>query len=138
MNKGYQTIQVNVGLNWTQGNDRGQFDRELGRFLVETKFPHTGIVSEPYVSNWTDSNGVTYEDGCVAFKITVPRLHAMPIGEIERRLETIRVILKQDAIAFTTTIETGDSVFEYSDVYYGDDRPEDSLTFNSEYFHYIK
>ena len=138
MDNNYQTIQVNVGLNWTNGNESGKFDRELGRFLVETKFPHTGIISEPYVSTWTDSNGTTYEDSCLAFKITVPQLHAMPIGEIERRLETVRVILKQEAIAFTTRLETAEEGYEYSDVYYGPERPEDALTFDSNFFHYVK
>ena len=138
MNNNYQTIQVNVGLNWTDGTDSGKFDQELGRFLVETKFPHTGIISEPYVSTWTDSSGATYEDSCIAFKITVPRLHAMPIGEIERRIETIRVILKQDAIAFTTRIGTAGSGCEHSDVYYGPNRPDDALTFDPSYFHYVK
>ena len=136
----YQTIHINLGLNWTDGDKSGEFDQELGRFIVETKFPYCGIVSEPYKSTWEDSSGKVYEDKCLAFRIKVSRVHAMPIGEIERRLESVRVILKQDAIAFTTRFCSRDlqSTCEYSDVYYGDTEPEDRLLFDKKYFHYVK
>ena len=136
--KNYQTIQVNVGLNWSQDGKSGEFDRELGRFLVETKFPYTGITSEPYVSEWTDDSGKTYADNCLAFKISVPKIHAMSIGEIEKRIENLRIILKQDAIAFSTKITTGGVDYEHSDVYYGEREVEDKLIFNPEFFHYVK
>lgn len=134
----YQIIQLNIGLNWTDGDKSGEFDRELGRFLVETKFPHTGIISEPYASIWTDKSGKTYRDNCLGFKISIPRLHAMPIGEIERRIETVRVILKQECIAFTTSLKTTGREYDYSDVYYGTERPDDALTFDPNFFHFVK
>ena len=129
-----QIIYINLGLNWTDGNKAGEFDQDLGRFLVETQFPYCGIVSESYVSNWTDSNGVVYEDKCLAFKITVPRIHAFQVARIEEKLNSIRVVLKQDAIAFHTYYGNAD----YSDVYYGPDKPEDGLLFDAKYFRYVK
>ncbi len=130
----FQLIYINLGLNWTDGDKTGQFDQELGRFLVETQFPHCGIVSEPYTSTWTDSNFTVYEDQCLAFKITVPRIHAFQIARIEEKLNSLRVMLKQDAIAFHTYYGNAD----YSDVYYGPDKPEDGLIFDAKYFRYVK
>jgi hypothetical protein len=60
----------------------------------------------------------------------------MALAEIERRIESIRVILKQDAIGFTSTTPNG-SV--YNDVFYGfGDKPEGAYAFDPAKFHYVK
>jgi len=131
-----QTIQINLGLCWNQDGKSGEFDQELGRFLVESQFPYCGIVSEPYVDSWQSDDGTVYQDQCLAFKITVPHIHRMALAEIERRIESIRVILKQDAVGFASTTPNG-SV--YSDVFYGlGDKPEGAYTFDPAKFHYVK
>ena len=132
-----QTIQINLGLCWNQDGKSGEFDQELGRFLVENKFPHCGIISEPYVDSWqAEDSGEVYRDQCLAFAITVPHIHRMALAEIERRIESLRVILKQDAIGFTSTTPNG-SV--YSDVFYGfGGKPEGAYAFDSAKFHYVK
>ena len=131
-----QTVQINLGLCWNQDGKSGEFDQELGRFLVENKFPYCGIVSEPYVDGWQADDGTVYQDNCLAFKITIPRVHRMALSEIEQRIESIRVILKQDAVGFTSTTPNG-SV--YSDVFYGlGNRPEGAYAFDPAKFHYVK
>ena len=85
----YQTIQANLGLCWKQGGKSGEFDQELGRFLVENRFPHCGIISEPYIDSWQADDGTVYRDQCLGFKITVSRIHWMPLAEIERRIDQI-------------------------------------------------
>jgi len=134
-NAKYQTIQINLGLCWNQNGKSGEFDQELGRFLVENKFPHCGIVSEPYVDSWQSDDGTVYQDNCLAFKITIPRVHRMALAEIEQRIESIRVILKQDAVGFTTAYAGN----VYSDVFYGfGDKPEGAYAFDPAKFHYVK
>jgi len=135
-NANNQTVRINLGLCWNQGGKSGEFDQELGRFLVENKFPHCGIVSEPYVDSWQADDGTVYQDNCLAFKITIPRVHRMGLAEIERRIESIRVILKQDAVGFTSTTPNG-SV--YSDVFYGfGDKPDGAYAFDPARFHFVK
>jgi hypothetical protein len=136
-NAKYQTIQINLGLCWNQNGKSGEFDQELGRFLVENKFPHCGIVSESYVDSWqAEDSGEVYQDQCIAFAITIPRVHRMALAEIEQRIESIRVILKQDAIGFTTTTPNGNV---YSDVFYGlGNKPDGAYAFDSAKFHYVK
>ena len=131
-----QTIQINLGLCWSQDGKSGEFGQELGRFLVENKFPYCGIVSEPYVDSWQADDGTVYRDNCLAFAITIPRIHHMALSEIEQRIESIRVILKQDAVSFTSTTPNG-SV--YSDVFYGfGDKPEGAYAFDPAKFHFVK
>jgi len=135
-NANNQTVQINLGLCWNQDGKSGEFDQELGRFLVENEFPHCGITSEPYVDSWQADNGTVYRDNCLAFKVTVPHIHRMALAEIERRLESIRVILKQDAIGFTSTTPNGNV---YSDVFYGfGDKPEGAYAFDPAKFHFVK
>jgi hypothetical protein len=129
-----QVIYINLGLKWTDGDNSGEFNQELGRFLVETKFPHCGIISEPYNSTWTDSSGTVYEETCLAFKITVPSIHAFQVARIEEKINGLRVMLKQEAIAFHTYYGNAD----YSNVYYGPEKPENGLIFDAKYFHYVK
>ncbi len=129
-----QTIFINVGLSNTRSGKLSTMDRELCRFLVETKFQHCGIVSEPYQSSWTDSEGVTYEEECLAFKVTVPSLHAFTVGRVQEKVNAIRVLCKQDAVAFHTVSPSG---WNYQEVHYGPEQPQDALIFNEDHFHYV-
>jgi len=130
----YQEVQLNIGLNYTDDNGKvGEFDQELGRFLVETKFAHCGIVSEPYTSTWECSKtGVTYEDKCLAFKITTR--DAMSVKAIRERVRSVSVLLKQDATAFFIDYP----YFSYGEVCYTDKDTSDKLDFDPKYFHYVK
>ena len=109
-------------------------DRELCRWIVETKFRHCGIVSEPYNSSWTDSEGVTYGEECLAFKITVPKIHAWTVEATQEKINAIRVLCKQDAVAFHTVSPQGR---HYREVHYGPEQPQDALIFSEDYFHYV-
>ena len=131
----YQEVQLNVGLNYTDENGKaGEFDRELGRFLVETKFQHCGIVSEPYQSTWNcDKTGVTYLDNCLAFKVSVSKQHAMTVQVIRAMVRELAILLKQDAIAFAA--EVGDSTC--GEMVYADDNASGKLEFDPRYFHHI-
>ncbi len=129
-----QIIFVNVGLSNTSNGKLSTMDRELCRWIVETKFPHCGIVSEPYQSSWTDSDGVTYEEDCVAFRITVSSVHAFTVGRVQEKIDSIRVLCKQEAVAFHTISPQGR---HYSEVHYGPDHPQDALVFDPSHFHYV-
>ena len=131
----YQEIQINVGLNYTSDNGKvGEFDRELGRFLVETKFAHCGIVSEPYKSTWQCSKtGKTYSDNCLGFKISVSVSHAFTIAAIRERVRSLSILLKQDAVAFT--VRSGGVA--HSELYYVDSDTADKDEFDPKYFHYV-
>ena len=131
----YQEIQLNVGLNYTDENGKaGEFDRELGRFLIETKFNFCGIVSEPYESTWNcEKTGVTYLDNCLAFKVSVSKPHAMTVQVIRAISRVLSLLLKQDAIAYC--VKTGDST--HSEMVYANDNASDKLEFDPRYFHYI-
>ena len=133
--KNFQEIQLNIGLNYTDDNGKvGEFDRELGRFLVETKFAHCGIVSEPYTSTWQCSKtGKTYSDNCLGFKISVGKTHALTIPAIRGRVRSLAILLKQDAAAFT--VRNGD--ITYSELYYVDSDAADKDEFDPKYFHYV-
>ncbi len=130
-----QTIQINLGLCWSQNGESGELDRELGRHLVEQQFRGGGIVSEPYVSKWTADDGSEYADNCLAFLVTITDPAKMlPVGAIETRLGSLLKSCRQDAIAF----ETDYSGKVHSDVYYGPVKPSDGYTFDPKEFHYIK
>ena len=129
-----QTIFVNVGLSSTQDGKLSTMDQELVRWIVETKFPYCGIVSEPYKSSWTDSDGVTYEEDCLAFKVTVPEIHAWSVVATQERINSIRVLCKQDAVAFHNISPQGR---HYREVHYGPEQPKDALVFDADYFHYV-
>ena len=133
--KNYQEIQINIGLNYTDDNGKaGEFDRELGRFLVETKFNHCGMVSEPYESTWEcTKTGVTYLDSCLAYKISVSRLHAFSIPAIRARIDELCKLLRQNAVAFC--VRTRDS--SHSELHYADTNASDKLAFDPKYFHYV-
>ena len=133
--KNFQEIQLNIGLNYTDDNGKvGEFDRELGRFLVETKFAHCGIVSEPYTSTWQCSKtGVTYSDNCLGFKISVGEMHAFTVSAIREKVRSLSILLKQDAAAFT--VRNGDDT--YSELYYVDSDTADRDEFDPRYFHYV-
>ena len=135
-NASNQTVQINLGLCWNQNGKSGEFDQELGRFLVENKFPHCGIISEPYVDSWqSEDSGEMYRDNCLAFSITVPHIHRMTLGSIELRVALLRIVLRQDSVAFTTTY-AGNT---YSDVFCGfGDKPEGAYAFDPAKFHYVK
>ena len=128
------TIFVNVRLTNTSNGKLATMDRELARWIVETKFQHCGIVSEPYRSSWTDSNGATYEEECLAFKITVPKVHAWTVEATQERINSIRVLCKQEAVAFHTISPQGR---HYSEVHYGPEQPQDALIFDPKHFHYV-
>ena len=129
-----QTIYINVGLSSTQNGSLTTMDQELVRWIVETKFPHCGIVSEPYKSNWVDSDGVAYEEDCLAFKVTIPHIHAWTVRATQERINSIRVLCKQDAVAFHTISSQGR---HYSEVHYGPEQPQGALIFDEKYFHYV-
>ena len=129
-----QTIFINVGLSNTRNGKLSTMDRELVRWIVETKFSHCGIVSEPYKSSWTDSEGVTYNEDCLAFKITVPKIHAFTVGRVQEKIDAIRVHCKQDAVAFHTVSPQGR---HYREVHYGPEQPREALIFDEKYFHYV-
>ena len=129
-----QTIFINVGLSNTLNGKLSTMDRELCRWIVETKFQHCGIVSEPYQSSWTDSDGVTYNEECIAFKVTVPRIHAWTVESTQEKINAIRVLCKQDAVAFHTVSPQGR---HYREVHYGPEQPQDALIFDADFFHYV-
>lgn len=129
-----QTIYINVGLSSTQDGKLSTMDQELVRWIVETKFPYCGIVSEPYKSSWVDSDGVAYDEDCLAFKVTVPRIHAWTVEATQERINSIRVLCKQEAVAFHTVSPQGR---HYSEVHYGPEQPQDALIFDGKYFHYV-
>ena len=129
-----QTIFINVGLSNTRNGKLSTMDRELCRWIVETKFSHCGIVSEPYQSSWTDSEGVTYSEECLAFKVTVPKIHAWTVEATQEKINSIRVLCKQDAVAFHTVSPQGR---HYREVHYGPEHPQDALVFDENYFHYV-
>ena len=131
----YQEIQINIGLNYTDDNGKaGEFDRELGRFLVETKFNYCGMVSEPYQSTWNcEKTGVTYSDNCLAYKISVSKLHAFTISAIREKVYALCILLKQDAIAFA--VRTGDAT--HAEMHYAKENASDRLEFDPKYFHYV-
>jgi hypothetical protein len=133
--KSPQEIQLNLGLNYTDDNGKvGEFDQELGRFLVETKFPHCGIVSEPYTSTWQCSKtGKTYSDNCLGFKISVSASHAFTISAIREMVRSLSILLKQDAAAFT--VRNGDAT--HVELYYVDSDTPDKDEFDPKYFHYV-
>ena len=130
----YQEIQLNVGLNYTDDNGKvGEFDRELGRFLVETKFAHCGIVSEPYTSTWQCSKtGKTYSDNCLGFKI-VTKTYPFTRVAIREKVHSLAILLKQDAVAFA--VRCGD--INHSELYYVDSDTVDKDEFDPKYFHYV-
>ena len=131
----YQEIQVNIGLNYTDElGEAGEFDRELGRFLVELKFNHCGMVSEPYQSTWNcEKTGVTYSDNCLAYKISVSKLHAFTISAIRSKIDELCKLLRQDAVAFC--VRTGDAT--HSELHYANKNASEKLEFNPRYFHYV-
>ena len=129
-----QTIFINVGLSNTRSGKVSTMDRELCRWIVETKFQHCGIVSEPYNSSWTDSEGVTYDEECIAFKITASNVHAFAVGRVQEKVNAIRVLCKQDAVAFHTVSPQGR---HYREVHYGPEQPREALIFDEKYFHYV-
>jgi len=135
-NASKQSIQINLGLCWNQNGKSGEFDSDLGKFLVEVKFPHCEIVSEPYVDSWqSEDSGEVYQDQCLAFSIAVPPAHRMTLASIELRVSLLKIILKQDAVAFTTTYNG----CTYSDMFYGfGEKPEGAYTFDPAKFHYVK
>ena len=130
----FQEIQINIGLNYTDENGKvGEFDRELGRFLVETKFAHCGIVSEPYTSTWQCSRtGKTYSDNCLGFKI-VTKTYPFTRVAIREKVHSLAILLKQDAVAFT--VRCGD--INHSELYYVDSDTPDKDEFDPKYFHYV-
>ncbi len=128
-----QTIFINLGLSNNRDGKLSTIDRELARWIVETKFPYCGIVSEPYQSSWTGSDGVTYDEECLAFKITVPKIHAWTVEGTLQKINSIRVLCKQDAVAFHTISPQGR---HYREVHYGPELP-DSLGFDENHFHYV-
>lgn len=128
-----QIINLNIGLNWTDGSDSGEFSPEHALFLLGVKFNFCLIETEPYVSSWDDGRR-TYVDNCIAVRITVPESRDYSLGEIVGKVNSIRVILKQDAIAFDVwhSNDTRDS-----SVHYGDNPPNDALQFNPQCFRYV-
>ena len=134
----YQEIQINVGLNYTnKDGSKGEFDRELGRFLVENKFQHCGAVSEPYQSNWKcNKTGEVYTDNCLAYKISVSKTHAFTIPAIRERVRSLCILLKQDAIAFAVNTG-GENGANHHEMYYLDCDADDKLEFDPRYFHYV-
>ena len=134
----YQEIQLNIGLNHTDGNGRaGEFDRELGRFLIENQFNYCGMVSEPYQSEWAcNKTGVTYSDSCLAYKISVSRIHAFTIHAIREKVRELCKLLRQDAIAYAVNVgsENGSS---HQEVFYVDPNVSDKLEFDPRYFHFV-
>ena len=129
----YQEVQINIGLNYTDDNGKvGEFDRELGRFLVETKFAHCGIVSEPYQSTWQClKTSVTYTDKCLAFKITTN--DPLSVKAIREKVRSLSVLLKQDATAFVVDF----LYFSYGELHYVNDDATDKDEFDPKYFHYV-
>ena len=134
----FQEIQLNVGLNYTDDNGKkGEFDRELGRFLVENKFQHCGAVSEPYKSSWKcNKTGKVYSDSCLGYKISASRTHAFTIPAIRERVRALCILLKQAAIAFAVS-NGGENGSNHHEVLYADDNATDKLEFDPRYFHYV-
>ena len=130
----YQEIQLNLGLNYTDDNGKvGEFDQELGRFLVEAKFAHCGIVSEPYKSTWKcPKTGITYSDNCLGFKI-VTKTYPFTRVAIRERVRSLAILLKQDAVAFAVRYED----INHSELYYVDSDTPDKEEFDPKYFHYV-
>ena len=129
-----QVIFINVGLSNTQDGKLSTMDQELVRWIVETKFPHCGVVYGSDTTNWTDSEGVSYDEECLAFRILVPKIHAWTVEATQERINSIRVLCKQDAVAFHTISPQGR---HYREVHYGPEQPRDALVFNEDYFHYV-
>lgn len=128
-----QIINLNIGLNWTNGDESGQFDSEHAIFLLGVKFNFTLVEHEEYVSSWNDGDR-TYVDNCVSVKITVPEGRDYSIGDIVEKINSLRIILKQDAIAYDVWQSNGG---RDSDVYYGPNPPSDKLEFDPSYFRYL-
>ena len=127
-----QTIQVNVGTKHNNQFGVGEMDVELVRLHCEMLFDHSGVVSEPYNSNWIGDDGSEYSEKCIAAKITLSE--PLTIEQIEARIEHLRNSVKQSAIAFTTSYLSN----SYSDVYYGPVNPAAGYNFDPEEFHYVK
>ena len=132
----YQEIQLNIGLNYTDDNGKsGEFDRELGRFLIENQFQHCGMVSEPYQSTWNcEKTGVTYLDSCLAYKISVRRVHAFTVSAVREKVRELCKLLRQDAVAFA--VRTGDAT--HSELHYAKENASDRPEFDPRYFHYVE
>ena len=130
----FQEIQINVGLNYTDDSGKvSEIDGELGRLIVENKFSHCGIISEPYVSSWEcKKTGITYDDKCLAFRIVATRLHSFGPDAIKRRVQSIGEALRQDAVAYA--VRTGDAT--YGALHYiGETDQKDE--FDARYFHHV-
>lgn len=128
-----QIINLNIGLNWTSGDASGKFAPEHALWLLGMKFNFTLIEHECYVSSWDDGSR-TYIDNCVAVKITVPEGRDHTLSGIVEKIDSIRVILKQDAIAYDVWHSNGS---RDSSVYYGENAPKDALEFDPQFFHYL-
>ena len=129
-----QVLFVNLGLSSTNSGNLVEMDQELARWIVETKFQHCGIVSEPYTSSWTDKEGREYTENCLAFRILVPSLHSLTVEQTQEKINSIRVLCKQEAVAFHTISPQGR---HYTEVHYGPEQPIDALVFDSNHFHYV-
>jgi len=101
--------------------------------LVGWKFNFCKIEHVDYVSSW-DDGGRTYVDNCIAVKITVPEDRDYSLEDILEKVNSLRVILKQDAIAYDIWQSNGG---RDSDVYYGTNPPSDKLEFDPSYFRYL-
>ena len=128
-----QIINLNIGLNWISENDEGQFSCEHALFLIGFKFNYCKVEHGEYLSSWDDGNR-TYVDNCVSVRITVPEDRDYLLGDILEKVNSLRIILKQDAIAYDIWQSNGG---RDSDVYYGPNPPNGKLQFDPSYFHYF-
>jgi hypothetical protein len=128
-----QVINLNIGLNWTDGNDEGQFPYNDALALVGWKFNFCKIEHVDYVSSWDDGKR-TYVDNCIAVRITVPEDRDYLLEEITEKVNSLRVILKQDAISYDIWGANGG---RDSEVYYGPKPPSDKLEFDPSCFRYL-
>jgi len=128
-----QVINLNIGLNWADGSDNGQFDYDDALWLLGVNFATSDVKHEPYVSSWDDGER-TYTDHCIAVRITVPTGRDYDLRDIIAKVDNLRIILKQDAIAYDVWGSNGG---RDSDVYYGPNPPSDKLEFDPSYFRYL-
>ncbi|MGI9459766.1 MAG: hypothetical protein ACR2NF_07195 [Pirellulales bacterium] len=95
----HSKITLNIGTGFNDGNSHWAVDHITA--LVGFKFNFWGQQVELRPNTWTDDNGKEYHEHTAIIVLTTRKHLGLTVDQINQRIESLRIILKQDAIAWT-------------------------------------
>ncbi|MGI9460504.1 MAG: hypothetical protein ACR2NF_10940 [Pirellulales bacterium] len=95
----HSKITLNIGTGFNGGSSHWAIDHITA--LVGFKFNHWGQQVELRPNTWTGDDGKEYHEHTAIIVLTTRNHLGLAVDQIDQRIEGLRVILKQDAIAWT-------------------------------------